>query len=135
MPSAAMSRNTVARDRVCKLRRSSSVVTRALSAFSGFSQAQSLIVFQAKTGGFRLTSDVETIQVKIRIPIDDAKFLDKLRGALLTRNDMATMLLHAAVDAVREEPDRLKFPPRLHVAAGAEIGTHYALNEPTPRRK
>ena len=37
-----MSRNTVARDRVCKLRRSSSVVTRALSAFSGFSQAQSV---------------------------------------------------------------------------------------------
>lgn len=74
---------------------------------------------------------MQTVQIKLRVPPDDAKFLDDLAGQLFSRNDMATMLLHAAVNAVRDNPDALKFPPTLIVT---EPPSGNALND-SPRKK
>lgn len=67
---------------------------------------------------------MQTVQLKVRIDGDDAKILDSLAGSLFSRNNMAAMLLHAAVEAVRENPDALKFPPAFTIGdppAGLEL--------------
>lgn len=66
----------------------------------------------------------------IRVPEDDAKELDRLAGQIFSRNDIAAVLLQAAIEAVRQDPDSLKFPPVLMIAGGSEVVERYTLNEP-----
>ena len=54
---------------------------------------------------------VKPEQIRIRVPTDDVSTLDELAGSILSRTDVATMLLHAAIEAVRQNPTALKFPP------------------------
>ena len=58
---------------------------------------------------------MQAIQINPRVSSDDAKVLDGLGGSIFSRNQIATMLLHAAIEAVRDNPDALKFPPAFSV--------------------
>jgi hypothetical protein len=53
-------------------------------------------------------------QIRIRIQEDDVAVLDQLAGKALSRTDVASVLLAAAVDAVRKNKGRVHFwPPKL----------------------
>lgn len=75
---------------------------------------------------------METIQVNVRVPSDDREILDSLAGSLFSRNDMAAMLLHAAVAAVRENPNALKFPPSFTIT---DPPSGNALNDAPPKKR
>lgn len=77
---------------------------------------------------------MDTTQIKIRLPADDIEFLDSSAPQIVSRNQMATMLLHAAINTLRENPGAFKFQKNLLLEVGAETETHStpaaALNEP-----
>lgn len=54
-------------------------------------------------------------QIRIRIPDTDAELLDKLAGRALSRTDIASYVLSAALDAIRENEGKVSFPPKFCV--------------------
>lgn len=75
---------------------------------------------------------VKPEQIRIRVPADDVEMLDDLAGSILSRTDVATMLLHAAIEAVRSNPSALKYPP-VFVVTVAE--SNPALNDKARGKK
>jgi hypothetical protein len=54
-------------------------------------------------------------QVRIRVTDEDAETLDKLAGQVLSRADVASVLLHAAIQAIHKNKGKVQFPPELQV--------------------
>ena len=54
-------------------------------------------------------------QIRIRVIGRDATTLDKLCNNVLNRNEVASALLHAALQAVRENQDKIQLPPKFKV--------------------
>lgn len=54
-------------------------------------------------------------QVRIRVTDEDVQTLDKLRAEVLSRADVASALLHAAIDAIKKNKGRIQFPPEFEV--------------------
>lgn len=58
---------------------------------------------------------METKQVRLRLSPEDWDTLGVLAGGILTRQSVASALLSAACEAVRQNQGRLSFPPHLSV--------------------
>lgn len=58
---------------------------------------------------------VKPSQIRIRITDGDAEVLDRLAGQILTRTDVASVLLHAAVEAIKRNKNKIHFPPEFEV--------------------
>ena len=73
-------------------------------------------------------------QIRIRVTDADMPVIEDLAGNVLSITDVASLLLSAAVDAVKENKGRLNFPPKFEVSAPErEI---VALNDkPTKARR
>jgi hypothetical protein len=54
---------------------------------------------------------MQTKPLNIRILPEEAEVLDKIAGDMFTRQKLASILLKAAIKAVRNNPERLRFPP------------------------
>jgi hypothetical protein len=55
-------------------------------------------------------------QIRIRIENGDVELLDQLAGKTLSRTDVASVLLNAAVEAIRRNKGRVYYwPPKLKV--------------------
>jgi hypothetical protein len=78
-------------------------------------------------------ADVKPNQVRIRISDDAASVLDALGRGVLSRTDIATYLLNAAVEAVKENGGWVHMPPRLLVVD--ERPTEYRLNEKSSKKR
>jgi hypothetical protein len=65
-------------------------------------------------------AQIETLkkpaQIRIRISDQDAETLDKLAGQILTRTDVASVLLHSALEAVRDDKGKMHFPFKIEIA-------------------
>jgi hypothetical protein len=75
-------------------------------------------------------------QIRIRIENEDVDLLDELAGKVLSRTDVASVLLNAAVEAVRKNKGRIHYwPPKFTVEESNEP-SRFELNErQTPKRK
>jgi hypothetical protein len=51
-------------------------------------------------------------QIRLRILPEDADTLESLTAGVLSRIDVASVLLHAACVAVRQSPGRVVWPPQ-----------------------
>lgn len=73
---------------------------------------------------------MQTKPLNIRILPEEAEVLDKIAGDMFTRQKLASILLKAAIKAVRNNPERLRFPPVLSVSAvnDDKHSSHEALN-------
>lgn len=83
---------------------------------------------------FTAMSATKPKQIRIRITEDDEAVLEQLKGKILSETDVASMLLHAACEAVRMDGASLRFPISLAVAGGTEANERFKLNEPTTYR-
>lgn len=54
-------------------------------------------------------------QLRVRIDNDDERTLEELCGRILSPPVLASMLLHAALQAVRDNGGSMTFPPRFKV--------------------
>lgn len=52
--------------------------------------------------------------IRLRVAKADSELLNQLGGATLTRNDVASVLVEAAVEAIRQNGGRLSMPLRFH---------------------
>ena len=68
-------------------------------------------------------------QLRLRVTPDDAALLDRLAGGTLNRNDVASLMLEAAVRAIRNNGEAFSMPLRLRVDADV----HREI--PLPKRK
>jgi hypothetical protein len=75
---------------------------------------------------------VQTKLLHLRLGKDETETLDRLAGNVLSRQQVAVMIMSAALAAVREDPDKLKFPPLFTVATERTPDTERILkmNEP-----
>ncbi len=71
---------------------------------------------------------MQTKPLNIRILPEEAEVLDKIAGDMFTRQKLASILLKAAIKAVRNNPERLRFPPVFSVAGIDDNGQHEAAN-------
>jgi hypothetical protein len=72
-------------------------------------------------------------QIRIRIEDSDMDVLDALAGKTLSRTDVASVLLSAAVEAIRKNSGAVHFwPPHLKVEAPHEM---FQLNEEAKKSK
>jgi len=55
-------------------------------------------------------------QIRIRVSSADAEVIDILAGTVLSRNEIASALLGAAIQAVRENNCKLQMPPKFKVS-------------------
>ena len=76
-----------------------------------------------------------TQQLRINLPKTDLEALDRIAHGMLSRQAIAGMLLHAAIEAVLENPSALRFPPVFSVGNPIENGTALVMNDPPPRYK
>ena len=74
-----------------------------------------------------------TTMVHLRITKDDADTLDELAVGTFSRNQIGSMILSAALAAVREAEGRLSFPPFFTV--GIHEKRPLAMNETPPKTK
>jgi hypothetical protein len=74
-----------------------------------------------------------TTMLHLRITKDDAETLDELAVGTFSRNQIGSMILSAALAAVRESHGRLSFPP--YFTVGIHDKRSLALNESPPRIK
>ena len=72
------------------------------------------------------TKFMQTKPLNIRILPEEAEVLDKIAGDMFTRQKLASILLKAAIRAVRDNPERLRFPPVFSVAAIDDNRQHEA---------
>ncbi len=63
----------------------------------------------------RMAALTKPSQVRIRVTDEDAETLDKLAGEVLSRADVASVLLHAAIESIRKNKGRVAFPPEFEV--------------------
>jgi hypothetical protein len=77
---------------------------------------------------------MKTTQIHLRLTPDEAELIDELAGDALGRQAIASMLLSAAIEAVRENGRQISIPPCLTVSAKPPGRSHYVLNE-TPKKK
>jgi hypothetical protein len=59
---------------------------------------------------------VKPSQIRIRISEGDTEILDKLGGEVLSRTDVATVLLKGAIEAVKINRLKVPFPPKFAVS-------------------
>jgi len=76
---------------------------------------------------------METNQIRIRLQKEDLETLDELCIGAFSRQQVASMLLAAAVHAVRENAGSLSFPPKFTVGVHEHRASY--LSEPAPKRK
>ena len=75
---------------------------------------------------------MQSRQFRIRVESDDAKVMESLAsGSGLEFTDIGKMLIHAAIQAIKEREGRFQFPPKFYID---EVSTDYQLNE-TPKKK
>lgn len=86
----------------------------------------------------KMSQSLKPDQIRIRIEKRDADLLDVLAGEILSRTDVASLLLHAALDAIREANGEISFPPKFNVPASeraAPTRTRIEIIEPRPLSK
>ena len=77
---------------------------------------------------------MQTTQFRVRVNEDNSATLRRLAGdSGVQPIDIATMLLHAAVAAVRENGGKIHLPPRFKVIE--ETSSRYEFNEKAAKRK
>jgi hypothetical protein len=76
-----------------------------------------IIFYHLTSQSIVYTKSMQTKPLNIRILPEEAEVLDKLAGDMFTRQKLASILLKAAIRAVRDNPERLRFPPVFSVAA------------------
>ena len=52
----------------------------------------------------------------LRLPNEDLSVLDSLADNVLSRQQVATMLLHGAVESIKNNGGKIQMPPRFRVA-------------------
>ena len=62
-----------------------------------------------------MADNTKPIQIRIRIADGDTGLLDDLAGPVMSRTDVASVLLHAAVKAIRKNKGKVHFPPQFKV--------------------
>lgn len=55
--------------------------------------------------------------IRLRVAKADSDLLNELGGSTLTRNDVASVLVEAAVEAIRKNGGRFTMPLRLNIEA------------------
>jgi len=65
---------------------------------------------------FMAQKTTKPMQLRIRVDDEDVETLKTLAGKALSVAAVASGLLHAAIQAVRDNQGRLSFPPTLQVA-------------------
>lgn len=76
---------------------------------------------------------MKTTQLRLRLSPDELETLDEMCIASFTRQSIASMLLSAAIHAVRENNGRMSFPPRFTV--GIHDEKLAIMNEEKHRRR
>ena len=71
----------------------------------------------------------------IRLPADDLAVLDALANNILSRQQVATMLLHAAVEAVQANSGKVHLPPKFNVADDEESSSFASLRTNQPQKR
>ncbi len=56
-------------------------------------------------------AEIKPDQIRIRIAHENAALLDKLGKGVLSRTDIATYILNAACEAIRNADGRITMPP------------------------
>jgi hypothetical protein len=82
-----------------------------------------------------MSSATKKAQVRIRIEDEDAPVLDKLAGKSLSRPDVASVLLAAAIEAVRDCKGHIGYwPPKFQIVYQEREGRGDSnrLNETPP---
>lgn len=74
------------------------------------------------------------VQIRIRISEDDEKLLCELGKTVLSVTDVASYLLKASIDCMRENTGRVPFPPKFHVQDEAPFSAT-RFNEPKTTKK
>jgi hypothetical protein len=71
-----------------------------------------------------MPQNIKPMQIRIRVPEEDVEVLQMLGGKTLPVASVASSLLSAALEAVRENQGRLSFPPKMQVVeADIQRGT------------
>lgn len=78
-------------------------------------------------------AETKPAQLRIRIADEDMPVIEDLKGKVLSVTDVASMLLSAAVEAVKANGGRVNFPPKFEVSHHAD-GTA-ALYDKPPRKR
>ena len=65
-----------------------------------------------------MAGSTKPTQIRIRIDDGDTVVLDDLAGPVLSRTDVASVLLHVAVQAVRKNKGKVHLPPVFRVEEG-----------------
>ena len=60
-------------------------------------------------------TNTKPIQIRIRIADADTGVLDDLGGPVMSRTDVASVILHAAIEAIRKNGGVVHFPPQFTV--------------------
>ena|SRR5579859_1147411 len=74
-----------------------------------------LIVNVCHNGQY-MTSPVKQVQIRIRLAPEDNALLEGLAGTVLSVTDVASYLLHAAIDCAKKNKGKLQFPPAFTLA-------------------
>jgi len=74
-------------------------------------------------------ADTKPQQIRIRIPDADMPVIQDLAGNVLSITDVASLLLSAAIEAVKESGGQLHFPPKFQVAGPAPRMDFAAMND------
>lgn len=84
-----------------------------------------LTLIRVKSNRPRLSFEhtMDTTQLKLRLPLDDIEFLDASAPPVVSRNQMATMLLHAAINTLRENPNAFKLQKKMLIEVGTPTET------------
>lgn len=78
-----------------------------------------------------MLSRVKSTLLHIRVNGDSSNILDTLGGNLLSRQQVASMILEAACEAVRQNGGKLDFPPKFNVGDKTSGSTDFSrLNQP-----
>jgi len=80
-------------------------------------------------------ADTKPQQIRIRIPDADMPVIQDLAGNVLSITDVASLLLSAAIEAVKESGGQLHFPPKFQVAGPAPRMDFAAMNDKPSKKK
>lgn len=78
-------------------------------------------------------SALKPAQIRIRVDAEDGELLEELGLGVLSRADVATFILKAALKAVRAKPGEPMLPSNFELTTGDKPQNR--LNEPLHKRK
>jgi hypothetical protein len=78
-------------------------------------QYQSLTIFTNLLRSFHMSAPVKNSLTRLRLSDDEAHYIGQLAGNTMTDSAMATLLMRAAINAVREAGGSFRYPLRFEV--------------------